>query len=226
MIEIEQMDDDLPPRQFNPHLIGIRNAMIEQSSGSKWMLAKQHIDDMMRVSRLRRFYYWSKIKDTPFTVIVSYPESYGQSRAQYNENEITKLVRKGSNILGLFKKQNFRIHPNWWYCRNVTDVIEDIKLGNISESSLYTPEELFEDFIEKFEKKSWHDIWLSSEYECDESLMKSIINDAKLTEWFSNDFFSLKDKGGSLMKKYIVSVVFLATHSGLTRFKDLIGNNR
>jgi voltage-dependent calcium channel alpha-2/delta-3 len=54
MLEIEQMDDDRPSRDFNPHLIGIRNSIIEQSTGSKWMLAKQQIDDMMRVSRLRR----------------------------------------------------------------------------------------------------------------------------------------------------------------------------
>ncbi len=157
---------------------------------------------------------------------MTYPESYGQVRAQTREDEISKLVRKGSNILGLFRKQNYKVHPEWFYCRNITDIIEEIKLGDISQFISYSPEEIFENFIERFEKKSWNDIWLSLDYECDESLMKSIIYDAKATEWFSNNFFSMKDKGGNFMKKFVVSVVWLATQTGLTRWKDLIGNNR
>lgn len=71
MIEVELLDDDRPPRDFNPVLLTvsehntfpyftgnllkfkhfdlkIRDSIINQSTGSKWMLVKNHYDEMVR----------------------------------------------------------------------------------------------------------------------------------------------------------------------------------
>lgn len=224
MAEVEQMDDDRAARNFSRNFLEMREAMLNQNQGDKWMHAKQHLDDMQRASRLRRYYHWSKIKDTPFTVVITYPESHGQNRVEATKDEIQRLIKKGSSIPALFKKQNYKVHPDWMYCRNLSDVIEEIKLGEIPQQNQYEPEEMFEHFIEKFESLDWHqNVWLSKKetYECDRTLMQSIIYDAKVTEWFPEDFFSRKDKGSELKNKFGVTILFLATHSGLTRWKNV-----
>lgn len=222
ILEVEQMDDDSDPRDFNPSFFQMREAMLNQATGSKWMQAKNHMDDMQRASRLRRNYYWSKVRDTPFTVVITFPESYGIYRAEPPKDEIQRLIKKGSSIPALFKGQRYKIHPGWTYCRNLTDVIEDIRLGSINTYDQYTPEEMFEYFIEKFEKMDWQpNVWLSKkhDYDCDRNLVQSIIYDAKVTEWFPEEFFTKKDKGSELKKKFDVKLLFLATQNGLTRWK-------
>lgn len=227
MVEVEQMDDDRDPRDYNPLFLQMREEMLTHPTGSKWMHAKQHMEDIQRASRLRRHYYWSRVKDTPFTVIITYPESYGLNRVEVSKDELQRLIKKGSSIPSLFKDQNYKIHPEWMYCRNLTDIIEETLLGK-NETELYTNEEMFEYFIEKFEKMEWQpNIWLSKklDYECDRTLMQSVIYDAKVTEWFPEDFFTRKDKGSDLRKKFGVSLLFLATHNGLTRWKSVETGN-
>lgn len=113
MVEIELLDDDRAIRDFNPLLLEIREAIVNQTTGGKWMFAKHHFDDMRRATRLKRHYYWTRIKDTPFTIVVTYPESFGQFRMQYREEEMNKFFTKGSNIIKLFRDNKYRIHPKW-----------------------------------------------------------------------------------------------------------------
>lgn len=113
MVEIELLDDDRDIRDFNPLLLEIREAIINQTSGGKWMFAKHHIDDMRRATRLKRYYYWTKIPVAPFTIVVTYPDDFGLFRVQYRAEEINKFFTKGSNIPKLFENKQYRIHPEW-----------------------------------------------------------------------------------------------------------------
>ncbi|KAG8239964.1 hypothetical protein J437_LFUL019556, partial [Ladona fulva] len=58
------------------------------------MPIKYHFDDMKRVSRLRRRYYYAPIANTPFTLVVAIPELYGMTRVHALE-EIRRIHAEG-----------------------------------------------------------------------------------------------------------------------------------
>lgn len=67
-----------------------------------------------RASRIKRHFYWTEIKDTPFTLVVTYPELYGQNRLQVRtEDEIHRVNAEGKNVLDFFSGSNWKIHPDW-----------------------------------------------------------------------------------------------------------------
>lgn len=116
----------------------LREQIINQSTGSRTIHQKYHYDRMVRqiashqiqlcmminliVSRhtqhrasyIKRTYHWIEIKETPFTLVITYPEPYGQYRLQTrNDEEIHRLNTKGTNFLNFFSGSNWKIHPEW-----------------------------------------------------------------------------------------------------------------
>ncbi|KAI8121433.1 Voltage-dependent calcium channel subunit alpha-2/delta-3 [Lucilia cuprina] len=239
MIEVELLDDDRPPRDFNPVLLTIRDSIINQSTGSKWMLVKNHFDEMKRVARVKRQYYWTAIQNTPFTLVITYPELYGVYRLQIRtEDEIHRMNIKGSNTLSYFTGKRWKIHPKWLFCKH-------------SNMTFETPEEELLWFLGKMSQPGWK--WPSSRSAlppehtaamlCDRQLMQSLVFDARVTEWFSKNtsFNSKDDKGSSsasnpisvlmgllprneFKQRFGITVAFLATHSGLTRWQEFHSN--
>lgn len=64
---------------------------------------------------MKRHYFWTEIKETPFTLVVTYPEIYGQYRIQTRiEDEIHRVNVKGTNVLNFFNGSNWKIHPDWY----------------------------------------------------------------------------------------------------------------
>ncbi|XP_068145661.1 voltage-dependent calcium channel subunit alpha-2/delta-3 isoform X3 [Drosophila tropicalis] len=238
MIEVELLDDDRLPRDFNPVLMTIRDSIINQSTGSKWMLVKNHFDEMKRVARIKRQYYWTAIKNTPFTLVISYPEQYGVSRMDIRaEQEIHRINIKGTNIRSFFDGKRWKIHPDWLFCKH-------------SNRTFRTPETELMFFLERMSEPGWH--WPASRSAmppehaaamfCDRQLMQALVFDARVTEWFSKNtsFNSKDDKGTSasspiavlmgllprneFKQRFGVTVAFLATHSGLTRWHEFHSN--
>lgn len=65
---------------------------------------------------MRRYFYWTEIKDTPFTLVVTHPELYGQYRLQTrSEEEIHRVNAKGTNVLTFFSGSTWKIHPDWYF---------------------------------------------------------------------------------------------------------------
>ncbi|XP_012158021.1 voltage-dependent calcium channel subunit alpha-2/delta-3 isoform X4 [Ceratitis capitata] len=256
MIEVELLDDDRAARDFNPVLLTIRDSIINQSTGSKWMLVKNHFDEMKRVARIKRQYYWRAIPNTPFTLVITYPEQYGVHRLAIRaENEIHRMNIKGENLLNYFGGKRWRIHPTWLYCKH-------------NNKTFATPEEELVWFLNKMSQPGWrwplsrsalppeHAALMFSNtstgripsindkesYYCDRQLMQSLVFDARVTEWFSKNtsFNSKDDKGTSasspiavlmgllprneFKQRFGITVAFLATHSGLTRWQEFHSN--
>ncbi|XP_030369817.1 voltage-dependent calcium channel subunit alpha-2/delta-3 isoform X2 [Scaptodrosophila lebanonensis] len=222
MIEVELLDDDRAARDFNPVLLTIRDSIINQSTGSKWMLVKNHFDEMKRVARIKRQYYWNAIKNTPFTLVISYPEQYGVSRlAIRTEQDIHRISIKGSNIRSFFDGNRWKIHPDWLFCKH-------------SNKTFKTPERELLFFLERMSEPGWR--WPSSRSAmppehtaamfCDRQLMQALVFDARVTEWFSKNtsFNSKDDKGNEFKQRFGITVAFLATHSGLTRWHEFHTN--
>ncbi|EDW35840.1 GL17474 [Drosophila persimilis] len=218
MIEVELLDDDRPARDFNPVLMTIRDSIINQSTGSKWMLVKNHFDEMKRVTRIKRQYYWTAIKNTPFTLVISYPEQYGVSRIDIrSEQDIHRVNIKGTNIRSFFDGKRWKIHPDWLFCKH-------------SNRTFRTPETELLYFLERMTEPGWR--WPASRSAmppehtaamfCDRQLMQALVFDAGVTEWFSKNssFNSKEDKRNGFKQRFGVTVAFLATHSGLTRWHE------
>lgn len=169
--------------------------------------------------RFKRHYYWKKIDRTPFSIVVTYSDDLiGQ--VQIPEHEIDSKT-KGSKLINFFQG-NYRLHPDWIYCRSLKKNFEDLKLGEIDPDDCeMTPEEELEYYIEKFETSGWK--WKSSStkekgaYKCDQKLMQALLFDAKATQNFPNDpNKKSKDKKND---RFEMKSSFIATHSGLLRFK-------
>ncbi|XP_017106908.1 voltage-dependent calcium channel subunit alpha-2/delta-3 isoform X7 [Drosophila bipectinata] len=222
MIEVELLDDDRPARDFNPVLLTIRDSIINQSTGSKWMLVKNHFDEMKRVNRIKRQYYWTAIKKTPFTLVISYPEQYGVSRMDIRtEQEIHRVNIKGTNIRSFFDGKRWKIHPDWLFCKH-------------SNRTFKTPEIELLYFLERMSEPGWR--WPGSRSAmppehaaamfCDRQLMQALVFDARVTGWFSNktSWHSKDEKGNEFKQRFGVTLAFLATHSGLTRWHEFHSN--
>ncbi|XP_017051187.1 voltage-dependent calcium channel subunit alpha-2/delta-3 isoform X6 [Drosophila ficusphila] len=222
MIEVELLDDDRAARDFNPLLMTIRDSIINQSTGSKWMLVKNHFDEMKRVARIKRQYYWTAIKKTPFTLVISYPEQYGVSHMDIRaDQEIHRISIKGTNLRNVFSGKRWKIHPDWLFCKH-------------SNRTFKTPEIELLYFLERMSEPGWR--WPGSRSAmppehaaamfCDRQLMQALVFDARVTGWFSNNtsFNSKDDKGNEFKQRFGVTVAFLATHSGLTRWHEFHSN--
>nr|XP_017003320.1 voltage-dependent calcium channel subunit alpha-2/delta-3 isoform X8 [Drosophila takahashii] len=241
MIEVELLDDDRSARDFNPVLMTIRDSIINQSTGSKWMLVKNHFDEMKRVARIKRQYYWTAIKKTPFTLVISYPEQYGVSHMDIRaDQEIHRISIKGTNLRSVFSGKRWKIHPDWLFCKhsNRTFKTPEIELlyflERMSEPgwrwpgsrSALPPEHAAAMFSNNSSTGRYPSINEKESYYCDRQLMQALVFDARVTGWFSNNtsFNSKDDKGNEFKQRFGVTVAFLATHSGLTRWHEFHSN--
>lgn len=131
------------------------------------------------------------------------------------------MMTKGSNLVKYFK-EDFKLHPDWIYCRGIRKAFEDIKLGLIDPDNCeMTPEEELVFYLEKFEASGWKwskDKLDSNETRCDRKLMQLLIFDAKATENFPFDF-QKRSKDFNFIDKFQVKTSFISTHSGLLRYK-------
>ncbi|XP_059614107.1 voltage-dependent calcium channel subunit alpha-2/delta-3 isoform X2 [Phlebotomus argentipes] len=239
MIEVELMDDDRDPRDFNENLIEMRDSIINQSNGSKWMLVKYHLDNMRRVSRIKRQYFWTPLKESAFSLVVTYPESYGVNRIQpRTEDEIHRLLAQGHNLTDFFSGTHWSIHPDWIYCK--------------SKHRFYSsPENELKDVLKNMSKPGWR--WPTNrtppppehaasfnysnnsgrsasksekdQYYCDRNLMQSLVYDAKVTSWWNATQNLKDDKGNEFKQRFGITVAFMATHSGLMRWQEFYSNS-
>lgn len=54
------------------------------------------------------------LPSTPYTLVIAYPENYGANRIEVrSEDEIHRILAKGSNILSYFTGEHWKIHPDW-----------------------------------------------------------------------------------------------------------------
>ncbi|XP_070491988.1 voltage-dependent calcium channel subunit alpha-2/delta-3 isoform X2 [Chironomus tepperi] len=224
MIDVELVNDDREPRDYDPVLLELREQIINQSTGSKVLNMKFHFDKMRRVSRMKRHYYWVGIEETPFTLVISLPEEYGKFSIQpRSEDDIHREIVKGTNMHSFFNGSNWKVHPDWYYCKQ-------------NNESFSSPEAELIYFIEKMKQPGWK--WplnrskpppehtnvsntAKDSYYCDRGLIQSLVYDAKVTDWFPKDStFGSNEKEDELKQRFGISVSFLATHSGLLRWYD------
>ncbi|CAB3241021.1 unnamed protein product, partial [Arctia plantaginis] len=244
MIEVELFDDDRGPRNFSKELTALRQEVIDQKTGNKVMNAKYHLEDMKRVSRGKRHYFWTGISDSPFTLVVVIPENYGRHRiTPPPTDDIHRLSLTSKNISARqYLSDKWTVHPDWLYCRHY-------------ERTFSSPEEELLYFLERVAKPGWrwpakprppehhknkpgherHNNGTSearernkisnstprNEYYCDHGLMQALVYDARNTAWFNKSISdsASEDKATEFIQRFGYIVAFLSTHSGLTRWQ-------
>ncbi|XP_034938362.1 voltage-dependent calcium channel subunit alpha-2/delta-3 isoform X2 [Chelonus insularis] len=237
MAEVELMDLGRGPRDFDEGILTFRDEVINQVNGSVILHTKYHYDDMKRVGRVKRKYDYTGIENTPFTVVVSLPEhGHGSYRVHATE-EIHRSHVNGKNATDYFADSNWRVHPDWTYCKYH---YEDEHKFNSSEKQLLH-------FLQRTRQPGWFwsDKKLPSQppeysvsnsasggshsnsntldkdsFYCDRLLFQSLVYDAKVTEWFANINTTREEKGKDFQQRFGVTLAFMATHSGLTRWQD------
>ncbi|KAJ0182369.1 hypothetical protein K1T71_001738 [Dendrolimus kikuchii] len=243
MIEVELFDDDRGPRNFSKELTALRKEIIDQKTGNKVMNVKYHLDDMKRVSRGKKHYFWTGISDSPFTLIVAIPENYGRHRiTPPPTDDIHRLSLTSKNISARqYLSDKWSVHPDWLYCRHY-------------ERTFASPEEELLYFLERVAKPGWR--WPAkprppehhknkpghekhngtpdardrnkvsnstpkNEYYCDHGLMQALVYDARNTAWFNKSISdsASDEKAAEFIQRFGYIAAFMATHSGLTRWQ-------
>lgn len=103
-----------------------------------------HYDKMRRVSEELYDYYFAPLPSTPFTLGLAIPSTYGQQMIRVGD-EIQSNIRAGLNMSDLFRGDNWKVHPDWVYCR--FHYLEYKSFADSQEELLY--------FLKSFYNETW-----------------------------------------------------------------------
>ncbi|XP_046662235.1 voltage-dependent calcium channel subunit alpha-2/delta-4-like isoform X2 [Homalodisca vitripennis] len=243
LTEVELMDDDnSTPREPHEKILELRQAMINHTGGQisniSHLRMKFPYDDMRRVGSETRNYYFSGIKGTPFTIGLALPEGYGNYWIKAG-NIIKRTKLEGVPLTSFFSG-NWKIHPDWVYCDHY------ITRKNMSpeEKLVYFLKKIYQEKTDtpdggwksKLQFPAEEDLQVGNmtygcnkhkikrdDYFCDVELMQLLVFDAKSTDSSYKDTVWTPENNieRDLVKKYGVSVRFVATQSGLTRWQHI-----
>ncbi|XP_037968616.2 voltage-dependent calcium channel subunit alpha-2/delta-3 isoform X1 [Plutella xylostella] len=235
-VEVEQVDDGKGPRELGDKITRLRESLVNGTDGNMTAVeVLYHYDSMRRIARVKHDYFFNKLNDTPFSMGISLPRGYGDTELLLKDNPLE--AKQGMELIGVnvtsYFNYTFRIHPDWVYCKyhyleghesNNAEIEMWKFLANISKNEIdITKKQYNEDYTEKAKEKFNVDTHCGNtsigkdDYYCNEDLVKQLVFDAKLTDPYFRTWKAL-DFERELAKKYDVSVRFIATASGLTRW--------
>ncbi|XP_063239113.1 voltage-dependent calcium channel subunit alpha-2/delta-4 [Bacillus rossius redtenbacheri] len=243
--EVEITEEDVWARESNTSsaLFKLREAIVSHTVGSrKGLRMKYHYDDMKRVAVENKDYFYAPLTGTPFTMGIALPQGYGYFKI--GVGDVLQTIRQqGIPVTTFFSGSNWKIHPDWLYC----------KYNHDSYKAFTTSEEELLHFLQKMSSEDWkwfdqyedvdddvYESWKSlnhsancsrqpveeGSYYCDKDLLQLLLFDAEVTEPFFRDekwiYRNKVDK--ELVDSYKVTLRFVATHSGLTRWEHVEEN--
>ncbi|XP_039276576.1 voltage-dependent calcium channel subunit alpha-2/delta-4 isoform X2 [Nilaparvata lugens] len=229
LTEVELLDDNITdPREPSEEILELRRIMVEHNEGKTLNLKmKFHYDDFRRVGAETRHYYYAPLENTSFSLGLVLPHSYGNYWIKAGD-EIRKTYQMGESVADYFRG-NWRIHPDWVYC----DYHRDTSHWNESR------EERLVEFMKRMRSPhwKWHEQYPNDpndeedvcnrtaigddEYYCDKELMQLLVFDGKSTHlsYEQKKYIAKTRRELELVNKYNVSLRFVATQSGLTRWQ-------
>ncbi|XP_055682880.1 voltage-dependent calcium channel subunit alpha-2/delta-3 [Lutzomyia longipalpis] len=236
--EVEQFDDDKEGREPGEDLLALRENLVNTRPGKMLKIpVRFHYDKMRRVSQEVQDYYFAPLANTPFSLGLALPHDYGNTWIKVGD-EIKRNQHMGINISDFFVGENWKVHPDWVYC----------KYHYLEGHEFKTPEDELRHFLKRLYDPQW--TW-SQQYEpdigfdttmgestepncgrktldddayyCNKELVQLLIFDAKVTntsyrEWRFED---LSEK--EIIQRYNATLRFVATMSGLTRWQFIFG---
>lgn len=113
LTEVEQLDDGKNAWEISDVKRELRDALVNGLTGSMENITiKYHYDDMRRVSKEVYDYYFTPLNNTPFSIGLAFPRTYGHYSLKV-EDVIKKYKHTGIKLIDFFKG-NWKIHPKWY----------------------------------------------------------------------------------------------------------------
>ncbi|GBP42128.1 hypothetical protein EVAR_21132_1 [Eumeta japonica] len=233
-VEVEQIDDGNGARILGEEILRLREKLVNGVPGYELDLpVLYHYDNMRRLARVRHDYYFKNLEGTPFSIGISLPKVYGDTELLLKDNP---EALKGQNLTGInvtdYFRYSYRVHPDWVYCKfhyleghetnhpemeiwnflvNISHTKADISRVQYNSSMHSLP------FNASTHCGSATSALGKDDYYCNEDLVKQLVFDAKLSEPYFKEW-NPREAERVLADKYNVSVRFIATSSGLTRW--------
>ncbi|XP_044257646.1 voltage-dependent calcium channel subunit alpha-2/delta-3-like [Tribolium madens] len=229
LVEVEEFDTELEPRNFHSDLIILRNTIVNGSQGSiHGIPVKYHYDNMRRVTRDKYDYYYVPLNQTPFSLAFAVPDGYGHFSLHVEDEIKNDRHKPGVKITDYFNGSNWKIHPKWVYC----------KYHYLEGHEYETPEKEILHFLGKvyendFKWRRQYEVGAGEEltkvecgrrshsnddYYCDKDLVQRLVFDAKNT-FGAFQGTSWKHDTDQLFRRFNATLRFVATMSGLTRWE-------
>ncbi|KAL9929271.1 ca[2+] channel Muscle-specific alpha2/delta subunit [Glossina fuscipes fuscipes] len=235
LTEVEQLFEDNSPREPGSSILELRSAMVRHQTGEfKDLSVKLHYDKMRRVSEEKQDYFFAPLPNTPFSLGIVLPSEYGKTWIKVGE-EVLRNVHMKVNISNFFVGENWKIHPDWVYC----------KYHYLEGHEFKTPEAELKHFLGKMVRKDWkwaeqyEDDEVDSDedkefncgrgtlhddaYYCNKELVHLLIFDAKVTNSSYGQWKFENEEEKALIESFGGTLRFVATMSGLTRWQFIYG---
>lgn len=233
--EVEHLFEDQIPREPGESILNIRRAMVHHEAKEfKDISVKFHYDKMRRVSEEKQDYFFAPLPNTPFTLGIVMPSDYGKTWIKVGD-EVDKNKHMKVNISEFFIGDNWKVHPDWVYC----------KYHYLEGHEFKTPEAELREFLEKMMKLDWKFLEQYAEdesdwddkddlncgrktlgddaYYCNKELVHLLIFDAKVTNFSYGEWKFENDQERQLIERFGATLRFVATMSGLTRWQFIFG---
>uniref|UniRef100_A0A1B0CZ82 Uncharacterized protein n=1 Tax=Phlebotomus papatasi TaxID=29031 RepID=A0A1B0CZ82_PHLPP len=154
LTEVEQFDDGREGRDPGDDLLKLRESLVNTEKHQMLKIpVRFHYDKMRRVSQEFQDYYFAPLANTPFSLGLALPHDYGNTWIKVG-NEIKRNQITGVNISDFFVGENWKVHPDWVYC----------KYHYLEGHEFKTPEDELRHFLKKLYDPQW--TW-SQQYEPD-----------------------------------------------------------
>ncbi|XP_052896426.1 voltage-dependent calcium channel subunit alpha-2/delta-3 [Anopheles moucheti] len=241
LTEIEQIYDDnitrqvedMTGREMSPFILELRHHLVDSRFGKMLKLpVRFHYDKMRRVSLEYQDYYYAPLENTPFSLGLVLPHDYGSTWIKVGD-EIKRNQHMGLNISDFFMGDNWKVHPDWVYC----------KYHYLEGHEFKTPEDELRHFLNRLYEPTWK--W-SHQYEpedpkdsegpncgrktldddayyCNKELVELLIFDAKVTNNSYRNWEFESENERKIIEMYNATLRFVATMSGLTRWQFIFG---
>ncbi|XP_028158814.1 voltage-dependent calcium channel subunit alpha-2/delta-4 isoform X1 [Ostrinia nubilalis] len=242
-VEVEQVDDGNGPRVLGEEIQSLREMLVNGEDGNmRDVKVLYHYDSMRRIARVQHDYFFNKLEGTPFAMGISLPKGYGDTELLLKDNPLE--AKQGKELTGInvtdYFRFSYRVHPDWVYCKyhylegHESDNAEEeiwsflVRLSN-NEVDITKKQYIDEDDKRNFTLETHCGNATTQlqkdDYYCNEDLVKQLVFDAKLTTPFFKEW-NASDEEVELTAKYNVSVRFIATSSGLTRWHYIFDEDK
>ncbi|XP_055640550.1 voltage-dependent calcium channel subunit alpha-2/delta-3 isoform X1 [Toxorhynchites rutilus septentrionalis] len=245
LTEVEQVlndtsdawDESLTGREPNSKLEILREQLVFSKFGQMLKVpVRFHYDKMKRVSLEYQDYYYAPLENTPFSLGLVLPHDYGDTWIKVGD-EIKRNQHMGINISDFFVGENWKVHPDWVYC----------KYHYLEGHEFKNPEDELRHFLVRLYEPTWK--W-SQQYEpepedaqkddsdepncgrktldddayyCNKELMQLLVFDAKVTNMSYRNWEFENENERKILEMYNATLRFVATMSGLTRWQFIFG---
>ncbi|XP_026738649.1 voltage-dependent calcium channel subunit alpha-2/delta-4 isoform X2 [Trichoplusia ni] len=240
--EVEQVDDGKGTRELGDQIKLLRKNLVDGVDGHmKDVKVLYHYDNMRRIARVSHDYFFNKLEGTPFSMGISLPKGYGDTELELKENPLE--AKQGKELTGLnvtdYFRYSYRVHPDWVYCKyhylegheSENSEVEVWKfLVGLSKNEINITKQQYTgdgNNTEKFSLDTHCGMTPlgKDDYYCGEELVKQLVFDAKLSAPYFEDWVASEEEW-DLARKYNVSVRFIATSSGLTRWHYIFDTDK